>query len=157
MNTFKLDNKEQAKALKWVQSGASKDRAREILTGIYIDNGSTVTADGFRMHIIPTPEPIKDSISMQDKVIKPVSTITVNPTIQEYKVIDGKFPQWGEIVPSDEPVFRIRLNPKYLAALKDMPTDGTGSILLEFTDSSHPVKITGAEGNIAVIMPMKLE
>ena len=155
MNTFKLDNKDQAKALKWVQLAASKDQAREILTGIYIDNGSTVTADGFRMHIIPTPEPIRDSISMQDKVIKPVSTITINPTIQEYEVIEGRFPQWEEIVPSKEPIFRIRLNPKYLAALKDIPTDETDSILLEFTDSNHPVKITGAEGCIAVIMPMK--
>jgi len=154
MNTFKLSSKEDCKALKWVQSATSKDR--EALKGFLVDGDSTVAADGFRMHVIPTPEPLHDSIGVQGKIIKPNNTIGITPRIEEYEVIDARFPQWEEIVPSDEPVFRIRINKNYLAALKDMPTDNE-SLLLEFTDSKHPVKVTGSEGCTAVIMPMKLD
>ena len=88
--------------------------------------------------------------------IKPASTINVTPRIEEYKVIEGTFPDWNQIVPTDEPVFKIRLNKNYLVALKDMPTDNE-SVLLEFTASNAAVKVTGSDGCIAVIMPMKLD
>ena len=152
MYTFKLDSKEQCKAVKWVQLAASKDKARAILNGLYINNGETAASDGFRMHIIETPDALTQFTS---KVIQPVSTVTVTPQIQEVTEIEGTFPDYNQIVPTKEPVFQIRINPAYLAGLKDMPGEEEG-VLLSFTAHNEPVKVTKGD-SVAVIMPMQLE
>lgn len=151
MNTFKLESKEECKEVKWCQLAASKDQARQVLTGLFVDSKKTVAADGFRMHVIETPAALYD---YDDQVIKS-NTVTVNPQIQEVEVIEGTFPDYTQIVPTDEPVLSIGINKKYLADLKTMP--GDEMIILHITDPKHPVKITcpGSDA-VAVIMPMHL-
>ena len=158
MNTFKLDNKEQAKALKWVQLAASKDQSRPILNGLYINNGETVGCDGFRLHIIETPEPFTDSIAVQGKVIQQLNTVALTPRIEEYIEYEGgDYPAYEQIIPSDKPVFKIAVNKKLLAALAAMP--GDEAIILSFTGDNKPIKVTSGSSDckaVAVIMPMHL-
>ena len=155
MNTFKLDNKEQTSEVKWAMLAASKDKARAILNGLYIHNGKTVGVDGFRMHIINTPEPLVDSIAVQGKVIQPTNTINLTPRIEEYEVVDGTFPDYEQIIPTSPPVFKIAIDKKLLADLKTMP--GDKAVVLSFTAANQPVLVTcpGSEAS-AVIMPMTL-
>ena len=150
---IKQSSKEDSKALKWMSLACSKDKARYILNGFLVNQDKTAAADGYRLHIINTTEAMKDSLSCRDKVIKPLSTIGATPKIEEFEIIDGRFPTYQEIIPSDDPVFTIGINKKYLAALATMP--GDEMITLEFTDPMHPVKITSSDGAVAVIMPMK--
>jgi len=152
MNTFKLESKEECKEVKWCQIAASKDQARPILNGLFIDSKKTIGCDGFRIHSIETPAALYD---YDDKVIKPVSTITVKPQIQEIEEVPGTFPDYKIIIPTDEPVFKIAIDKKLLADLKTMP--GNKAVVLSFTAANRPVKVTcpGSDA-MAIIMPMHL-
>ena len=150
---MKQDSKDDSKALKWVSLACSKDKARAVLNGFLVNEDKTAAADGFRLHIINTTEAMKDSLSCRDKVLHPVSPIAATPKIEEFEIVDGRFPQYQEIVPSDDPIFTFSVNKKYLASLSTMP--GDEMITFEFTDPMHPVKITSSDGAVAVIMPMK--
>ena len=151
---IKQSSKEDSKALKWISLACSKDKARYILNGFLVNQDKTAAADGFRLHIINTTEAMKDSLSCRDKIIKPANgPVSATPRMEEFEVVDGTFPTYQEIIPSDEPVFSFSVNKKYLAALATMP--GDEMITFNFTDPMHPVKITSSDGAVAVIMPMK--
>ena len=165
MNTFKLKDKEECKATNFVQKACSKDGSRPVFNGIKVENGSIIAADGFRMHIGITPEAFKDyegEIIQVHNDHKPAA-VKVTPTIQEVKKIEGRFPDWSQIMPDKKedysPVFQIAVNKKYLADLINMPgKEGADHMLrFSFTDPNHPILVEGAEGYKAVIMPMKWE
>ena len=45
-------NKLTAKALNWLQSGASKDEARPVLTGVHVDDHQAISANGFSLFAV---------------------------------------------------------------------------------------------------------
>jgi len=148
----KQNSKEDSKILKWVSLACSKDKARSVLLGIKVNNGEIAAADGFRLHIAPTPDALKPH---NDKILKPTSTLSATPKYDEFETDPGTFPDYQQIVPTDEPTFKIALNKKYLAALATMP--GDEYVVLEFTKPTSPIKITSPSSEaVAVIMPMRL-
>ena len=163
MNTFKLKDKEECKATNFVQKACSKDGSRPVLNGILVENGSIIAADGFRMHVGVTPEAFKEHEGQIVQVVnndKPAA-VKVTPTIQELQKVEGKFPDWSQIMPDKKedyaPVFQIAVNKKYLADLLNMPGKSDVMLRFSFTDPMHPILVEGAEGYKAVIMPMKWE
>ena len=160
---FKLDSKDECKAVNFVQKACGKDQARPVLTGILVQNGNIVASDGFRMHVGITPEAFKE---YQGEIIQVVNNdkpaaVKTTPTIQELQKVEGRFPDWSQIMPDKKedysPVLQIAVNKKYLADLLNMPGKSDVMLRFSFTDPMHPILIEGAEGYKAVIMPMKWE
>lgn len=76
---------------------------------------------------------------------------------------DGRYPKYTQVIPTEEPVFSIKLSPDHLKeiciALSENQLRGrngnqNAGMLLEFYDAEKPVKITG-ENVLALIMPIK--
>ena len=148
----KLKDKDESKAVKWIQSQASTDQAREILTGIWIKNGYTYSADGYVLGRIPTPETLKE---FEGKVIKPLNTLTVNPRLEEWEEVVGTYPQVEQIIENDrEEVISFTLSKKKLAKMvKDMPGDDSDMVTLTITTDKHPLVIETDQA-YGLIMPM---
>ena len=159
MNTIKI-NKHNSKVLKWLQSAASKDKNRPVLTGINIDKNYSrfwaVTADGWRLHIVP-----KDELEELPEGLRDYGKIPASGIIEEPDIIDGTFPDVLQIIPRKEPVLEIAVNSKFLIdTLKGLDS----MAILKFHGANEPMEILGniktTEGSTpayAVIMPITLE
>jgi DNA polymerase III sliding clamp (beta) subunit (PCNA family) len=136
--------------LKWLMAGASKDDAREMLRYIYItENGQTVSADGFRLHIVETPEYLED---YKGKFIKAEFVDKTRALITEQDA-QGDFPNWENVMPKDDEVFQICANPAYIRSSLDRLAS-TG-VRFRFYGEDKPMKIESENGNrIIVLMPM---
>ena len=150
---IKPTDKEQAKTLKWLHSGCSKDQARQVLTGIEVQSKYTYSTDGFRLMRIETPEYL---VEYEGKVIKPLNTLPANPQVIEWEEVDGTFPDCEQVIETDKPeYFSFAVNKKLLAdAIKTMP--GDDMITLSFTGNKEPVRIT-TDDALLLIMPMHLD
>ena len=156
MEFIKFKNKQETRAMRFVQDACSTDPSRPILTSIRIENGKTIAADGYRLHIAPTPETLKE---YEGKQLKPERRIRVNPQPEEFEEVEGTFPDWQQIVPDRLPVYRIALDKNFLADLGNMPSD-SDVLILEFGSPNHPVMAyTNSQGEEyqALIMPMHID
>ena len=157
MEFIKFKDKQETRAMRFVQDACGDD-SRPILSSIRVENGKTVAADGYRLHIAPTPETLKDHVGKQ---LKPERRIRVTPQPEEFEEVEGTFPDWKAIddwKEDDDVVVKIALNQNFLADLKDMPSRSDG-IVLEIRGPEKPVVITpldGPEGYRAILMPMRL-
>lgn len=91
---------EDAKTLKWLQLAASSDNTRPSLTGVYVDGPVTVSTDGFRLHVAPTPETLQDH---QGEIISPTggkwpSASGKAPFVATAEAVDANFPRYQNIV-----------------------------------------------------------
>jgi len=159
-NIVKL-TKFQSKLAKWLQLAASDDPARGILRGINVQDTYSVTADGYRMHAIN--QPILDKQGTFD-----LGKVRAGENIVEPQEVEGKYPDAISLVPAEEPVFEIAVDPTLLIdALKGMPK--YKPVRLRFFGDRQPMEVMGkvepsrndTEDEpvyvYALIMPMKLE
>ena len=149
---IKLKDPAESRVVKWLQSGCSKDYSRAILSGMHIKNDCTYSADGYKLMRVRTPESL---IEYEGLTIKPLNTLTINPKIEEWEVIDGNYPDCEVIIDTGdkEEVFTISVNKKLLAdAIKSMP--GSDMITFSFTGTMNPITITNDDA-LLVVMPMK--
>ncbi len=139
--------KDESKMLRWLKRAASA-KDRPLLCGIRVDNSNVVAADGYRMHIAPTPaclEPCQGKL-VNGKVPAGEFTVVVDAT-------DGPYPDYMQILPKGSLEFAIAVNPKYLIdALKGM---GEQAILC-FYGPHDPMEVRGQD-RYALIMPLHLE
>jgi len=155
---IKLDNKEDSRAVKWVSLARSRDKSRQILNTIRIDNNNLVAVDGHRLHKIETPAILQ---SYNQKTLKPLNNIPVNPQPVEYEEIDGDYPDWElieERLANKEAIFQIAVDKKLLADLSTMPTGSSDMIILKFTSENEPIKVIAPDSYDkaeALIMPMQ--
>jgi len=154
---IKFIDKEDAKAVKWVNLARSKDQTKPMLNTIRIDNETLVACDGYRLNRIETPEILQE---YNQKSLKPLTNIPINSQPVEFEEIEGTYPEWKEIEKlSDgkEIVFQIAVNKKLLADLSNMPSNSNNMIVLKFTAKHEPIRIS-APGTYykaeALIMPM---
>ena len=152
---IKFKDKETARTMRWLQKAASNDKSRPILNCIRVENGQTVATDGFRLHVVPTPEEYRE---LEGKNIKPLDTLTVTPKPVEYEIEEElTYPDWQLIrKPLDKRVtVTMCIKQDYLADLKDMPTEN-GRLFISFKPGSNePILVTtDIPGVEAVIMPM---
>lgn len=153
---IKPNDKEEAKTIKWLHSGCSKDPARPVLTGIHVKNGLAYSADGFKLMRIETPESLKE---YEELTIKPLSNIPVTPQVVEWEELPGHtYPDCEQIIKTDkEPIFEISVNKKLLAdAIKTMPGPDNNMITLSFTGNRDPIRIT-TDDALLIVMPMRKE
>ena len=152
---IKLKDKETSRTVRWLSKALSKDKSRPILNCIRVEGDKTVAADGFRMHIIPTPE---DYQELEGKTIEPLNNITVTPNPVEYREDDGNFPDWNMI---REPLNKrstvtFAVNQNLLADLKDMPAENGRLFISIEPGKLSPILVnTDVPGVEAVIMPMR--
>ena len=147
-------DKEQSKVLRWLKLGASKDDARPALTGIKIDGDAAITADGFRMHMAPTPPCVIDH---DGKIL--AGKVPSGDFLTELETVESIFPDYRQIIPDSELVkFEITVNSKYLVdAVKGMGADCDNRCVLQFYGPHQPMVIIDPSKHNpkkAVIMPM---
>ena len=153
---IQFESKEETRAMKFLQSAVSKDPARAILTTIHVKNGRTVSADGFRAHLINTPEVLKEH---EGKNLHPDTTISVTPRPEVFCEYEGNFPDLSfleEEYQKNEPVFEIAINKNLIKDLASMPTEND-MLVFSFTGEKHPIRVTSTEEDfqaVAYIMPM---
>jgi DNA polymerase III sliding clamp (beta) subunit (PCNA family) len=142
-------NREQAQIVRWLNEGASSDDSRPVLTGLHIEGQYTVSADGFQLRVMETPESLKP---FDGQLIALDKQPRVTGDIVKVESIEGKFPDWRKVPPTSEPVFEIELNGSLLANLvKDMSRDG--SVKLTFYGATVPMTAQSAT-QYAILMPM---
>lgn len=157
MNAIKI-NRHDSKVLKWLQSAASKDQAREVLNGINV-NGNYTAADGFRLHVVDPSGLVELPEGTRDYGKIPASGLVEEPEAMPYS-----FPEYQQIIPRSDPVFEISVNPKLLLeALKGFVYDDQ-PVLLRFHSATAPMEVLGKietkDGETsayAIIMPMHLD
>ena len=144
--------KQDSEAIRWLQKGASKDKARPVLNGIHVANGYTWSADGFRLHAIRTPRCLTDA---EGEIV--TGKVNAGEFIAELDTIVGTYPDTSQLLPIEAPEFEIAIDPKYLReALAGMD----GPVRLRFYGSTKPMEVLGAKGDsyrYALVMPMHLE
>jgi len=159
MEFIKFKNTDETRAVRFVQNACETIERRPILGSIRVENDKIVASDGWRLHIAPTPETLKE---YADKQLKPERRIRVTPQPEEFEEVEGTFPAWREIdnrANAEEVVVRIALNKDFLADLKDMPSNSDG-VVFEIRGEEKPVVITpldGPKGYRAILMPMRQE
>lgn len=154
--TIHTSTKDEARLIRWLYSAASKNPARAALTGVYVKNGQTAAGDGFRLHMAPTPAAL---VPLTDEIIKLSSkkAFPVKPrTLVEVEKIDAIFPDYEQIIPTDQPVQAVCVNATFLKAACDMPTNDSNMLYILLRESTQPLTITNGEPDpcTAVIMPM---
>lgn len=147
--------KAESAQLRWLQIAVSKDHARPMLRGLHVNGRNTVAVDGFRLHSITTPDCM---IEHDGKTIE--VKIPVGEFITRGEEIEGTYPDYAAIMPSNEPMLEIGLNPQFLAdACKGLPKGK--AVKLSFYGPNNPMEIRSVDedGNTkyALLMPMRLD
>lgn len=130
-------------------------------------NGSKaaiVPADGFTcaFKALPkkTPLPILGTVAvvMGEKETTLGVTDLDSPIVKTVRNIEGKFPNYKQIIPNGKATFTCEYNPKLLMdALKMAVEFGLDGVKMEFTNNESPVKITGKRNGqklTVVVMPL---
>lgn len=139
--------KRDAVALRWLQLATGTSGT---LSGIHVNNGQAESSDGYRIHLAPTPDPVKDAGIVR---IRDGKTLHKTPgRVYEAEEIEGVFPDVEQIDPDNhqEPQAVLNCNPKYLREALEMPNNGT--VTLRIYSSTGPFTVTSDEYK-AVIMP----
>jgi len=82
--------------------------------------------------------------------------------VERVREVEGTFPDCEKVIPTDAPVFTVKVNPGLLAELlnviaKLQGKDSKGSVTLSFFGPERSIKISGnCQGDdvLALIMPM---
>jgi hypothetical protein len=146
-------NKEESKILNWLKKAIGKDNALPIMQTVYIKNGKTVTCDGMRIHLISTPECLKE----HEGVLIPQDKIRAD-TLCVFETTEDKYIPYEQVFPLRDPVFKIGVNPKFLI---DALSGFNGHCVLTFYGKTEPILITDMDKENpeqkALIMPVYLE
>jgi hypothetical protein len=147
-------NKAEVKLLNWLNKARSNDPMRDTLNSIQVKNGTTVAADGFRMHFIETPECLK-GIFKNPTAIKQVTKLHPD-TLVEFDETNN-YPNVDQVLPRGDSCFRIGVNPKYLI---DALSGFDGYVILTFYGPTRPFMVTSLDDKDseqkALIMPVHI-
>jgi hypothetical protein len=185
MDKFVRIKKSLGRLLYWLDRARSRDLARPILgqfyVGDYFGEGSVVTADGFRLHIVkglnkrekeeddvkpPAPGELDDFdefLYVDSGMYSFRTNIQVANHINEMVRREGNFPDASAIPPSKmkgmKPVAVVALNPTYL---RDAVTHADGTVVIRiFANESEvtqgKVKFGGPVEVLSVDKETKLE
>jgi hypothetical protein len=152
-------NRHMSNVVRWLQSAASQDDARQILTGIRC-NDYSVACDGLRIHAVP--DKIVEHEDGETQVLN-FGKIRAGENIVEPERVDTRatYPNVEAIYPTGEPVMEIAIDPRILIeCIKGFPKGKPA--LLRFYGDNNPFEVfgkieTGKEeytDAYAVIMPM---
>ncbi len=149
MNCIEVQ-KNDASEIRWLHDGTSK-AGRPALEGLNVENGITVTANGFELRIAPTPESLKE---FDGKLVRLDKAPRAGGDVVKVDLItDGTFPDWRGVIPTSEPVLKIGINAGWLAAL----LSGMGKIVeLTFYGPTQPIVIK-SEDKYALLMPAHID
>jgi len=152
---LKVEDKEEAGIIQWLQLATSKDEARPVLMGIQVKNGKTASCDGFRLHLTntnntPTLERFKG------KILQFLSKVTKNKLIEGVEV-KGNYPEYEQIFPVGEPSAIVALNAKYLSdAISFAAKSRDNKVVMKiYPGEMSPVRIKFDNGE-ALVMPIYL-
>ena len=69
-----------------------------------------------------------------------------------------KYPNWRQVVPNEEPRFRIALSAERLLAIAEALGAKESQVVLEFTDKLSPVRVKALASDeaIGVLMPVRM-
>lgn len=164
-----VKNKQLAQALRWTHKAVSRDNSRLVLRYVARIDGALVASDGYRLHAVQADTVLDE----WPELWAPVShthygTICIAPSIPAKAGVleiadpgvlgdgDPQYPNLATVFPTEEPVFKIAVNPQYLReALDGM----TGQVMLRFYGEFKPIEVLGIAGDskaYALVMPMNM-
>lgn len=157
--------------LKAALACASTEQARYYINGVYVDPmGYIVATDGHRMFVAKyelTPGIGFDGFIIPSAILKRV--LTGNKALmieitnghidgQRYEPIDGSFPDWRRVVPTDLSGVTAHFNPAYvgdLAKLAKLLGDRGGNAQIQH-NGDGPAGVTFHRADcFAVLMPLR--
>ena len=153
----KLNSKDESKRVRWLQKATDKDR--EMLSGIHVNNGSTVATDGYKLFASTTPA----GFESPDPVTLHIDSLPASGTIAEVSTIEERFVSYADILPKAEPVFEIHIDARLLSDALAACTgrDLTDRIVrLVFHGDFAPMEMFGRMSDnpvYALIMPTSKE
>lgn len=156
-------------------AAASTDQTRIVLHSAMIDadNRRIVTTNGRIMCAIPipgdapimpgyiTPEMLNIAKARNKRALEydyAAGTINGEPIVTPEGFYEkfGTYPNYQQVIPTDLPVYRIVLNPKYIQAIADgFGTESDAGLTFEFTNDGLCPAIIRQGESLAVIMPMR--
>ena len=139
--------KEESKLIRWLQRAT--DAERENLSGFYVADGVVVAADGFQLYAAPTPDCLKE---LDGQIVK--GKVASGDFVADMEQVEGKYPDFHQVMPHDPPEFAIAMSPRLLAdALSGMKD--ARMVILRFWTRRSPVEVCAVgDERYALIMPM---
>lgn len=135
-----------AKTLRWLALSASPDETRPALTGLYVKNNVTVSTDGCRLHVAPTPATLQE---LQGEIVRPhtgkwnsAAAKAASYAVPVQKLVGYNFPRFEAIVKDAQsyPVAgTIRLAGKYLREFAKGLSDEDAVEIVVFADRAGQV------------------
>ena len=143
--------KKQSKTWRWLQSAASKDETRPVLTGLHVTEGYVVGCDGHRLHAAKS-DLTHEGEDLNGKIV--AGKIPAGEFQADMADIEGRYPNIQTIMPMSAPTFEIWCNPKLLVdALRGMERP----VCLRFFGESAPFEACDPEQErYALIMPISM-
>ena len=144
--------KEEATGLRWLQKAQSKKGDRPVLEAFHRLDGLTVTADGFRLHIIPTPNCLVELPNTNsDQQANYTGKIPTGAFVTDLEGLDSHYPNVEALIPNGQPTHEFAINPKYLReALEGL--DETAIVKLYADSNCITVQGTCDQERYALIM-----
>jgi hypothetical protein len=110
-----------------------------------------------------TPEMLNIAKARNKKALEydyAAGTINGEPLVtpKDFQEKFGTYPNYQQVIPTDLPVYRIALNPKFIQSIADaFGTDSDNGITFEFTNDGLCPAIIRQKENLAVLMPMRTD
>lgn len=146
-NYINFKKSDDTQSVRWLQNGVSSDSLlRPALKGIRVEGNLSVATDGFHLRATDTPELLK---AFDGKTIKLSKAPRANGDLIEFETVEGKFPEWRNIKPTEKSVFTIVVDGNKLANI----LSGMGPVQLKFYNETKPMEIR-SEDKYALLMPM---
>lgn len=143
----------------------SKDEFGRTIEGVMLYPDRVVATNSFTLIERMMPTGVTDPISvLLPKGIKTFDEVTITgedvtltnmKTLAQYRSrkIDGSLPEYKQIIPSDDPVLTIKLNPKLLIELCKAFKDHADGVEFKFWGDKKPVQLNAGD-LMGLIMPI---
>lgn len=144
--------KEQVKTINKLNKITSEDSGRSI-EGMFTKGNVQIASNGWSILAIKSENPMSDEL-------QGLKVIDTEGRIVLHKDYPGEmsFPNIFPILPIGNPVFEIRVDPRWLIPLLNAVEDGYHGVTLRFFGDKKPFEIIGHQGNeekgYALLMPM---
>lgn len=149
--------KEESVELRWLAKAQSKNDNQPVLESFHRLGNLTMTADGFRLHVIPTPACLAELPNTNgDAQANYTGRIPTGGFVADVEGHEGYYPNVEVLLPTGAPTVEIAINPKLLREALDGMEEPV--IIRQYTNPGCiTVHGVGDQRRYALIMQMHLD
>jgi DNA polymerase III sliding clamp (beta) subunit (PCNA family) len=137
----------------------SKADFKPELQSVYLSGNKAVATDSFKLIEITRSREVTKPIMVRiPKGVKKIDNITPDGVIEnginkiQGEIIEGSFPDYNQVIPKGEPVYKMTFSPEYLAVIIDSYKKAK-EVTLNFYGDNKPMMIN-ENGVLTLIMPI---